>query len=67
MKMGDTMLNLYVLDAVSSEKVPAEIDPASKEDFAATHDWQKTGSQHMRGNCPIKSRFIEKTIMNCLV
>ena len=40
MKMGDTMLNLYVLDAVSSEKVPAEIDPASKEDLAATHDWQ---------------------------
>ena len=40
MKMGDTMLNLYVLDAVSSKKVPAEIDPASKEDFAATHDWQ---------------------------
>ena len=38
--MGDTMLNLYVLDAVSSKKVPAEIDPASKEDFAATHDWQ---------------------------
>ena len=34
------MLNLYVLDAVSSKKVPAEIDPASKEDFAATHDWQ---------------------------
>lgn len=40
MKMGDTMLNLYVLDAVSSKKVPAEIDPASKEDLAATHDWQ---------------------------
>ena len=38
--MGDTMLNLYVLDAVSSEKLPAEIDPASKEDLAATHDWQ---------------------------
>lgn len=40
MKMGDTMLILYVLHAVSSKKVPAEIDPASKEDFAATHDWQ---------------------------
>ena len=38
--MGDTMLNLYVLNAVSSEKIPAEIAPASKEDLAATHGWQ---------------------------
>jgi len=67
MKMGDTMLNLYVLDAVSSKKVPAEIDPASKEDLLQHMTGRQTGSQHMRGNCPIKSRFIEKTIMNCLV
>lgn len=34
------MLSLYVLHAVSGERIPAEIDPASKEDLAATHDWQ---------------------------
>ena len=38
--MGDTMLNLYVLDAASSEKIPAVVDPATKQDIAATHDWQ---------------------------
>ena len=48
--MGDTMLNLYVLDAVSSEKVPAEIDPASKEDLAATHDWQTNWELHRKDN-----------------
>ena len=67
MKMGDTMLNLYVLDAVSSKKVPAEIDPAAKEDFAATHDWQTNWKSTYARQLPIKSRFIEKTIMNCLV
>ena len=66
MKMGDTMLNLYVLDAVSSEKVPAEIEPASKEDLAATHDWQTNWESTYEDSCLIKSHFTEKTIMNCL-
>ena len=34
------MLNLYVLDAVSNEKIPAEVGPTSKGNLAATHDWQ---------------------------
>ena len=67
MKICDIMLNLYVLNAVTSEKVPVEIDPASKEDLAATHDWQTNWESTYEDSCLIKSRFIEKTIMNCLV
>ena len=38
--MGDTMLKLYVLDAVSSEQIPVVVAPAAKQDLAATHDRQ---------------------------
>ena len=34
------MLRLYVLDAVSKEKIPATVKPATEQDFRITKDWQ---------------------------
>ena len=34
------MLRLYVLDAVSKEKIPAIVKSATERDFRATKDWQ---------------------------
>lgn len=34
------MLNLFVLDADTGDKIPAGIRPANAADFAATETWQ---------------------------
>lgn len=34
------MLNLFVLDSISGEKIPASISAATEQDLAATQNWQ---------------------------
>ena len=34
------MLSLFVLDSISGEKIPASVSPATKQDLAATQNWQ---------------------------
>ena len=39
-KGGMTMLNLFVVDAASREKIPATVKTATEQDMAVTKDWQ---------------------------
>lgn len=34
------MLELFVLDAISNERIPADVEMATEQDFAATQNWQ---------------------------
>ena len=34
------MLNLFVVDAASREKIPATVKTATEQDMAVTKDWQ---------------------------
>lgn len=34
------MLDLFVLDAISNERIPADVEMATEQDFAATQNWQ---------------------------
>lgn len=40
MEEGARMLNLFVVNAGSGEKIPTVVREASEQDLAATRDWQ---------------------------
>lgn len=52
MKMGEFMLDLFVLDAVSSERIPVFIRAAEEADLTATQDWQTSWTTPFAASLP---------------
>lgn len=50
------MLELFVIDSESNERIPAIIKNAAESDLTATGSWH---------SCRIKLRFIERIMTNC--
>lgn len=48
------MLDLFVLDAVSEEKIPAVVRPATENDFASTRNWQTNWKSFFAAGLPNK-------------
>lgn len=48
------MLNLFVLDAVSDERTPVFVRPATEEDLTATRDWQTNWTTPFAAELPNK-------------
>ncbi len=48
------MLNLYVLDAVSDERIPASVSEATEYDLTATKDWQTSWTTPFARHLPNK-------------
>lgn len=54
LKRGVYMLDLFVLDAVSGEKVSAVIRPATESDFLSTQNWQTNWRSSFAAELPNK-------------
>ena len=48
------MLNLFVLDSISGEKIPASISAATEQDLAATQNWQTSWTTPYAHDLPNK-------------
>lgn len=48
------MLDLFVLDAISDEKISACIQMATEQDFAATQNWQTSWNSTYAQTLPNK-------------
>ena len=48
------MLELFVLDAISNERIPADVEMATEQDFAATHNWQTSWNSTYAQTLPNK-------------
>ena len=48
------MLNLYVLDAVSDERIPVGVSEATEHDLTATKDWQTSWTTPFARHLPNK-------------
>lgn len=48
------MLDLFVLDAISNERIPADVEMATEQDFAATQNWQTSWNSTYAQTLPNK-------------
>lgn len=48
------MLDLFVLDAISNERIPADVEKATEQDFAATQNWQTSWNSTYAQTLPNK-------------
>ena len=48
------MLELFVLDAISNERIPADVEMATEQDFAATQNWQTSWNSTYAQTLPNK-------------
>ena len=48
------MLDLFVLDAISNERIPADVEMATEQDFAATQNWQTSQNSTYAQTLPNK-------------
>ena len=48
------MLVLFVLDAISNERIPADVEMATEQDFAATQNWQTSWNSTYAQTLPNK-------------
>ena len=48
------MLDLFVLDAISNERIPADVEIATEQDFAATQNWQTSWNSTYAQTLPNK-------------
>ena len=48
------MLDLFVLDAISNERIPAAVEMATEQDFAATQNWQTSWNSTYAQTLPNK-------------
>ena len=48
------MLDRFVLDAISNERIPADVEMATEQDFAATQNWQTSWNSTYAQTLPNK-------------
>ena len=48
------MLDLFVLDAIYNERIPADVEMATEQDFAATQNWQTSWNSTYAQTLPNK-------------
>ena len=60
------MLDLFVRDAVSDEKVPAVVNAATEQDLASTKDWQTSWETTFARGLPKRWHCGGRIMVSCL-